>query len=84
MIYPEILCTFSILIYEYLLELIFNDNCRGRIQMHCDVLVGEEVEVSNIPVIHEPPRRVFTRLPGTAGLAISDYLYPGEGNTYYY
>lgn len=52
---------------------------RGRIQMHCDVLVGEEVEVSNIPVIHEPPRRVFTRLPGTAGLAISDYLYPGEG-----
>jgi hypothetical protein len=52
---------------------------RGRIQMHCDVLVGEEVEASLIPVIHEPPRRVFTRLPGTAGLAVCDYLYPGEG-----
>ncbi len=47
--------------------------------MHCDVLVGEEVEASHIPVIHEPPRRVFTRLPATAGLAVSDYLYPGEG-----
>ena len=52
---------------------------RGRIQLHCDVLVGEEVEASHIPVIHEPPRRVFTRLPATAGLAVSDYLYPGEG-----
>ena len=49
--------------------------------MHCDVLVGEDVEASNIPVIHEPPRRVFTRLPGTSGLTVSDYLYPGEGRT---
>lgn len=52
---------------------------RGRIQMHCDVLVGEEVEAQNIPVIHEPPRRVFILLPGTTGLSVSDYLYPGEG-----
>ncbi len=51
--------------------------------MHCDVLVGEDVEASNIPVIHEPPRRVFTRLPGTSGLTVSDYLYPGEGREMY-
>jgi len=52
---------------------------RGRIQMHCDSLVGEEVEGGSEPVVHEPPRRVFTRLPGTEGICISDYLYPGEG-----
>ena len=52
--------------------------------MHCDVLVGEDVEASNIPVIHEPPRRVFTRLPGTSGLTVSDYLYPGEGRTIFF
>eukprot|EP00088_Acartia_fossae_P067531 TRINITY_DN8438_c0_g1_i4.p1 TRINITY_DN8438_c0_g1~~TRINITY_DN8438_c0_g1_i4.p1 ORF type:complete len:426 (+),score=95.77 TRINITY_DN8438_c0_g1_i4:46-1323(+) len=52
---------------------------RGRLQMHCDSLVGEEVEPESLPVVHEPPRRVFTRLPGTNGISVSDYLYPGEG-----
>ena len=28
-------------------------------------------------LVHDPPRRVLTRLPGTV-LCISDYLYPGE------
>jgi len=63
---------------EYIIQDV-SRTIRGRIQMHCDVLVGEEVEASDIPVIHEPPRRVFTRLPGTSGLTVSDYLYPGEG-----
>jgi hypothetical protein len=63
---------------EYIIQDV-SRTIRGRIQMHCDVLVGEEVEASDIPVIHEPPRRVFTCLPGTSGLTVSDYLYPGEG-----
>ena len=48
--------------------------------MHCDSLVGEDVEGGSGPIVHEPPRRVFVRLPGTAGVAVSDYLYPGEGS----
>jgi hypothetical protein len=48
--------------------------------MHCDSLVGEEVEGGAGPIIHEPPRRVFVRLPGSTGVAVSDYLYPGEGS----
>lgn len=28
--------------------------------------------------IHEPPRRIMYRLPGTE-LTLSDYLFPGEG-----
>lgn len=53
----------------------------GRVRMHCDSLVGEEVEggAAAGPIVHEPPRRVFVALPGSAGVAVSDYLYPGEG-----
>jgi len=54
---------------------------RSRILMHCDSLVGdegEEGEAGDGPIVHEPPRRVLTLLPGTS-ISISDYLYPGEG-----
>jgi hypothetical protein len=47
--------------------------------MHCDSLVGEEVEGGAGPIVHEPPRRVFVALPGSGRVAVSDYLYPGEG-----
>jgi len=53
---------------------------RGRVIMHCDSLVGAETgegESGEGPIVHEPPRRVLTKLPNTQ-IAVSDYLYPGE------
>jgi len=55
---------------------------RARVRMHCDSLVGDEAsgsEVADVPVLHEPPRRVLVQLPGCpAGVVVSDYLFPGE------
>ncbi|TRY61742.1 hypothetical protein TCAL_09252 [Tigriopus californicus] len=53
---------------------------KGRCQLHCDSLVGEETkgtERLEVPALHEPPRRIMVKLP-TSGVWISDYLYPGE------
>ena len=39
---------------------------RGRVIMHCDSLVGAETgegESGEGPIVHEPPRRVLTKLP---------------------
>ena len=36
--------------------------------MHCDSLIGAEAgegESGDGPIVHEPPRRVLIRLPGT-------------------
>ena len=66
---------------------------RGRLEMHCDSLVGEETkgtEKEEMPIVHEPPRRCLIGLPlrdededcdpsqGTDPIMISDFLYPGE------
>eukprot|EP00095_Tigriopus_kingsejongensis_P011984 maker-scaffold879_size85478-snap-gene-0.18 protein:Tk11984 transcript:maker-scaffold879_size85478-snap-gene-0.18-mRNA-1 annotation:"hypothetical protein DAPPUDRAFT_302941" len=55
---------------------------RGRCQLHCDSLVGEETkgtEREDAPALHEPPRRILVRLPAS-DVCISDYLYPGENS----
>jgi len=53
---------------------------RTRFAMHCDTMQQEEGEEEEKRIVHEPPRRVFVSLnPPELELAISDYLYPGEG-----
>ena len=53
---------------------------RTRFAMHCDTMQQEEGEEEEKRIVHEPPRRVFVCLdPPELGVAISDYLYPGEG-----
>ena len=48
--------------------------------MHCDTMQQEEGEEEEKRIVHEPPRRVFVSLnPPELEVAISDYLYPGEG-----
>lgn len=51
----------------------------ARCDMHCDSLVGEEMggASDDIPVLHEPPRRVLIKLPESE-VTISDFLFPGE------
>ena len=54
---------------------------RTRFAMHCDTMQQEEGEEEEKRIVHEPPRRVFVSLdPPELGVAISDYLYPGEGS----
>ena len=51
---------------------------RGRIQLHCDSLENTpDKGEPDFPTLHEPPRRILIRLPGSE-VSISDYLYPGE------
>jgi hypothetical protein len=54
---------------------------KSRLAMHCDTMEQESDEEEETKVVHEPPRRVFVSVgdPFTQGIAISDYLYPGEG-----
>jgi len=55
---------------------------RSRLAMHCDTMQEQDSEEDEeTKVVHEPPRRVFVSVgdPFTQGVAISDYLYPGEG-----
>ncbi len=51
----------------------------ARFEMHCDSLVGEEMRGADdsLPILHEPPRRVNIKLPGS-DVTISDFLFPGE------
>jgi len=50
---------------------------RTRLAMHCDT---SEPEQEPGRVVHEPPRRVFVAAVEAGGqVAVSDYLYPGEG-----
>merc|ERR550517_640493 len=52
-----------------------------RFAMHCDTMQQEEGEEEEKRIVHEPPRRVFVCLdPPEVGVAVSDYLYPGEGS----
>ncbi|XP_064212802.1 protein odr-4 homolog isoform X2 [Tribolium castaneum] len=48
-----------------------------RLEMHWDSLTEEE-HAEDINSVHEPPRRVLISLPNSS-IAISDYLFPGEG-----
>nr|WHO17341.1 olfactory receptor 7 [Matsumurasca onukii] len=51
----------------------------ARVEMHCDSLVEEEEgSPDEMMVVHEPPRRVLIPLPHSR-VALSDYLFPGEG-----
>ncbi|XP_054262969.1 protein odr-4 homolog [Macrosteles quadrilineatus] len=51
----------------------------ARVEMHCDSLVEEEIgSPEEVMVVHEPPRRVLIPLPHSK-VALSDYLFPGEG-----
>ena len=53
---------------------------RARLELHCDSLVGEEMkgpEEEDIPILHEPPRRVNIQLPQSP-VSVSDLLFPGE------
>lgn len=51
----------------------------ARLEMHWDSLIEEEHgSPEDTNSIHEPPRRIFVKLPGT-DLTLSDYLFPGEG-----
>ena len=49
--------------------------------MHCDTMQDIVDEEEETKVVHEPPRRVFVSVgdPLVQGVAVSDYLYPGEG-----
>jgi hypothetical protein len=51
----------------------------ARLEMHCDSLVGDEMlgTGAEMPVMHEPPRRVNICLPGSS-ITVSDFLFPGE------
>jgi len=53
---------------------------KTRLAMHCDTMQDNEEE-EETKVVHEPPRRVFVSIgdPLVQGVAVSDYLYPGEG-----
>uniref|UniRef100_A0A1B6KFK8 Protein odr-4 homolog n=1 Tax=Graphocephala atropunctata TaxID=36148 RepID=A0A1B6KFK8_9HEMI len=51
----------------------------ARLEMHLDSLVEEEIgSPEEKMVVHEPPRRVLIPLPYSK-VALSDYLFPGEG-----
>ncbi|XP_046687148.1 LOW QUALITY PROTEIN: protein odr-4 homolog [Homalodisca vitripennis] len=51
----------------------------ARLEMHWDSLVEEEIgSPEETIVVHEPPRRVLIPLPYSK-VALSDYLFPGEG-----
>ena len=52
---------------------------KARLEMHCDSLVGEETAGTDVelPILHEPPRRVNIRLPASP-ITVSDFLFPGE------
>ena len=54
---------------------------RTRLAMHCDTMQDNVEEEEETKVVHEPPRRVFVNVgdPLVQGVAVSDYLYPGEG-----
>lgn len=47
--------------------------------MHCDSLVGDEMRGTDdeLPILHEPPRRVNIKLPQSP-ITVSDFLFPGE------
>lgn len=53
---------------------------KTRLAMHCDTMQDAEEE-EETKVVHEPPRRVFVSVgdPLVQGVAVCDYLYPGEG-----
>lgn len=51
----------------------------ARLEMHWDSLIEEEASSpEEVMVVHEPPRRVLIPLPHSK-VALSDYLFPGEG-----
>jgi len=52
---------------------------KGRLDMHCDSLVGDEMRGTDdeLPILHEPPRRVNIKLPQSP-ITVSDFLFPGE------
>ena len=52
---------------------------KARMEMHYDSLVGEEMggTDANLPILHEPPRRVNICLPDNS-ITVSDLLFPGE------
>ncbi|RZC42657.1 odr-4 -like protein [Asbolus verrucosus] len=61
-------------------EAIMQDIMRSlatRLDMHWDSLTEEE-HGEDMNSVHEPPRRVLIPLPNSR-IAISDYLFPGEG-----
>ncbi|XP_028127754.1 protein odr-4 homolog [Diabrotica virgifera virgifera] len=49
----------------------------SRLELHWDSLIEEE-NSEDINSVHEPPRRVLISLPDS-DIALSDYLFPGEG-----
>ncbi|XP_051176718.1 protein odr-4 homolog [Leptopilina boulardi] len=50
----------------------------SRLEMHLDSLIEEEDgSPEETIIVHEPPRRVFIKLP--RNVTLSDYLFPGEG-----
>lgn len=53
---------------------------KTRLEMHCDTIQESEEEEEK-KIVHEPPRRVFVGIgdPLVQGVAVCDYLYPGEG-----
>ena len=50
---------------------------QARLEMHCDNLIGDEIQGDELPILHEPPRRVNIKLPYTP-ITVSDFLFPGE------
>merc|ERR1712029_108271 len=50
---------------------------QARLEMHCETLVGDEIQGDTLPILHEPPRRVNIKLPYTP-ITVSDFLFPGE------
>lgn len=51
----------------------------ARLEMHWDSLIEEDASSpEEVMVVHEPPRRVLIPLPHSK-VALSDYLFPGEG-----
>ena len=68
--------------FEFASTAIKNDIIRtfkARMEMHYDSLVGEEMGGTdvNLPILHEPPRRVNICLPDDS-ITVSDLLFPGE------
>ena len=50
---------------------------QARLEMHCDNLVGDEIQGDELPILHEPPRRVNTKLCYTQ-ITVFYFLLPGE------
>lgn len=53
---------------------------KARLDLHCDSLVGDDMrgtDNDDIPILHEPPRRVNIKLPSSP-ISVSDFLFPGE------